>query len=189
MVDPQKGHFWVLKWKLKKKYSSYFSFVLALITIHRRTNVILISIFENAQKNIITCRKWPKRHFWHSITFFCPFSKIPTKRTPVRLLFLKLNQSRNTIENVWGGEFSSKTKKGTFWGVQNGTFWKSNFKIVFLRLYFNVKGSFVPIFTKKILKFGPLGIFEKENFDLCRKFGIGLIKSNLTFGFLTCSVR
>ena len=116
MVDPQKGHFWVLKWKLKKKYSSYFSFVLALITIHRRTNVILISIFENAQKNIITCRKWPKRHFWHSITFFCPFSKIPTKRTPVRLLFLKLNQSRNTIENVWGGSFLQKPKKALFGG-------------------------------------------------------------------------
>ena len=41
--------------------------------------------------------------------FFCAFSKILTKRTFVRLLFLKLIQSRNTKKKILEG-FSSKTK-------------------------------------------------------------------------------
>ena len=46
----------------------------------RRTNVLLVGIFENAQK----------RHFgrfWWLITFFCVFSKIMIKITFVCLLF------------------------------------------------------------------------------------------------------
>ena len=46
--------------------------------------------------------------FWRSITFFIAFSKIPTKRRFVRLLFSKLNQSRNTKKKKMLGFFSSK---------------------------------------------------------------------------------
>ena len=42
------------------------------------------------------CPKLPKWCFWQLIAFFHAFSKIPTKRTFVLLLFLKLNQSWNT---------------------------------------------------------------------------------------------
>ena len=42
-----------------------------------------------------------------------------------------------------------KNQKPTFLGVQNGTFKKSNLKFAFLRLFFNVKGSSMPIFIKK----------------------------------------
>ena len=38
--------------------------------INRRTNVILISIFKNAKKNVINCQKRPKWRFWRSRTFF-----------------------------------------------------------------------------------------------------------------------
>ena len=100
------------------------------------------------KKSIINCQIRPKWHFWQSITFFCVFSKIPTKRTFVHLLFLKLNQSQNTKKTFFGGVFF-KNQKRTFSGVQNGTFKKSNFKFVFLRLFFIVNGSFVPIFIKK----------------------------------------
>ena len=96
--------------------------------------------------------------------FFCAFSKIPTKRTLVRLLFLKMNQSRNTKKHFFGGVFF-KNQKHTFLGVQNSTFKKSNFKFVFLRLFINVKGSSLPIFPKKYLYLGPLEFFENENFD------------------------
>ena len=95
--------------------------------------------------------------------FFCGFSKIRTKRTFVRLLFLKLNQGRNRKKtNFWGGFLQNP--KTYFLGVQNGTFQKSNFKFVFLRLFFNVKGSSMPIFIKKILIFGPLEFYENEHF-------------------------
>ena len=127
---------------IKKK--SFFSFS---FWNNKHTNVILIKIFENAQKSVINRQKRPKWRFWRSITFFCAFSKIPTKRTFVRLLFLKLNQGRNTKKIFWGGFLQNQ--KCTFLGVQNGTFKKSIFKFVFLRLFFNVKGSFMPIFTKK----------------------------------------
>ena len=81
--------------------------------------------------------------------FFCAFSKLLTKGTFVRLLFLKLNQSWNTKKKIVGGVFF-KNQKRTFSGVQNGTFQKSNFKFVFLHLFFFVKGSSMPIFTKNI---------------------------------------
>ena len=48
-------------------------------------------------------------------TFFCAFSKIPTKRKFVRLLFLKLNQFRNTRNIFWGG-FLQKSKTHFFGG-------------------------------------------------------------------------
>ena len=99
--------------------------------------------------------------------FFCAFSKIPTKRTFVRLLFLKLNQSQNT-ETIFFGWGFFKHQKRTFSGVQNGTFKKSNFKFLFLPLFFNVQYKDLHAnFHKKILIFGPTGIFFNENFDLC----------------------
>ena len=49
------------------------------------------------------------------------FSKILTKRTFVRLLFLKLNQSRNMKKNFFLG-FFIKNQKHAFSGVRNGSF-------------------------------------------------------------------
>ena len=99
------------------------------------------------KQNIINCQKLPK---WS----ICAFSKVPTKRRFVRFL------CRNTKKTIFWGIFF-KNQKCTFLGVHNGTFLKSNFKFVFLNLLFNVKGSFKPIFPKKILIFGPPGIIWK----------------------------
>ena len=89
-------------------------------------------IFENAQKKVIDVKNTilavfggfrgtyksyspPKIVKMVSITFFRAFSKIPTKRKFVHLLFLELNQSRNTPKQILGA-FSSKTKNALFWG-------------------------------------------------------------------------
>ena len=60
--------------------------------------------------------------------------------------------------------FQQKPKTRFFGGPK----WKSlklNFEFVFLRLFFNVKGSFMPIFTKNInIYVDPLEFFENENF-------------------------
>ena len=115
MVDPQKRAFLSFEIKTQKKFSSYFSFVLAN---NRRTNVILIGIFENAQKKTLLTAKLG---FLTVNNFFCAFLKILTKRTFVPLLFLKLNQSQNTKKTYcWGVSF--KNQKHTFSGGQNGTF-------------------------------------------------------------------
>ena len=79
------------------------------------------SVFLKTQKKpLLTAKKTAKMAFLTVNNFFCAFSNIPTKRTFVRLLFLKLNQSQNKKNIFWGGFF--KNQKRTFSGVQNGTF-------------------------------------------------------------------
>ena len=48
-------------------------------------------------------------------SFFSAFSKITTKRTFVRLLFLKLDKSKNTKTNFYEG-FFFKNQKRAIWG-------------------------------------------------------------------------
>ena len=111
--------------------------------------------------------------------------------------------------------FISKFKNAYFWGSPNFfnnffflsfSFWNnrytnvllesnfenaSNFKFVFLRLFFYVRGSFVLTITKKYWYLSPLEFFKNENFDACSlvhrvhahpNFGFGLLKSCLTLG-------
>ena len=80
--------------------------------------------------------------------FFCAFSKILNKITFVCSLFLKLNQSRNMKNKFFLVVFLQKPKT-RFFGGKNKIVLKLKFKFVFLRLFFFVKGSFVPIFTNK----------------------------------------
>ena len=114
--------------------------------------------------------------------FFCAFSKITDlKNIYVSFVFKAELKPKHEEEKKFGGGVFFKNQKCTFTGVQNGTFKMSNFKFVFLHLFFNVKRSFMPIFTQKILIFVPPGIFWN--------FGIGLLKLYLIFGYLTCFVR
>ena len=78
-----------------KKFASYFWFVIVLKTIDAQ--MLFRSVFfKMHEEKVINFQKWPKRRFWQLITFFGAFSKILNKITIVCLLFLKLNQSRNT---------------------------------------------------------------------------------------------
>ena len=63
--------------------------------------------------------------------------------------------------------FFFKNQKHAFSRVKIKKFLNSNFKFVFLYLFFIVKGGFVPILTKKYLYFSPLEFFANENFDAC----------------------
>ena len=73
---------------------------------------------------------------------------------------------------------------------------KMLFRSVFLKTQKSYKPpkDFMPIFTKEYSYLGPLEFFENDNFaaralvgGARRKFGFGLLKSYLTFGYLTCS--
>ena len=131
------------------------------------------------KKTVINHQKWPKLCFWLSITFLY----VLKKRTFVRLLFLKLNQSRNMKNNFLGWGFSSK--KNLLFGGPKWYLLKSNFIFLFLRLFFNVKGSSLAIWQKNL---GPLEFFKKGKlWGTHQNFGIGLLKSFLIFGYLTCS--
>ena len=84
-------------------------------------------------------------------SFFSAFSKILTKKKKdicASIIFKAESKPKHEDKIFWGG-FFIKNQKRDFSGVQNGSFKNSNFEFVFLRFLFNVKGSFVPIFTKK----------------------------------------
>ena len=76
------------------------------LTTHRRSDLKLLgwcnaSLAITLATDFWSCgRRSPYPTIWWS--FFSAFSKIPTKRTCVRLLFLKLNQSQNTKKTFWG---------------------------------------------------------------------------------------
>ena len=121
------------------------------------------------------------------------FSKIPNKITIVCLLFLKLNQSRNTKKKFFLGVFLQKPKT-RFFGGENKIVLKLKFQIRISAFVLYCKRKLRINFHKKILIFKPPGIFWKwKIWRTCtgvrRNFGFGLLKSCLTFGQLTCSVR
>ena len=93
-------------------------------------------------------------------SFFSAFSKIPTKRTFVRLLFLKLNQSQNTTKNFFGGCFSLKTKNALFGGSKIVVF-KTQISNCFSEFVLLCKRKLHADFHKKIIIFRPPGIFLK----------------------------
>ena len=120
------------------------------------------------------------------------FSDSALKTIDAQMLFWSVFLKPKPKEHFLGF-FSSKTKNTLFGGSKIVVF-KTQISNFFLRLLFIVKGSFMPIFTKEYSYLGPLEFFENDNFaaralvgGARRKFGFGLLKSYLTFGYLTCS--
>ena len=95
--------------------------------------------------------------------FFCVFKNNDQKNICAYIVIKAKSKPKHEEKHFLRVFF--KNQKLFFSGVLNGTFLKSNFIFVFLRFFFNVKGSSMPIFIKKILIFGPPGIFVNVNFD------------------------
>ena len=115
------------------------------------------SVFIKKHKKVNYHQKQSKWRFWWLIAFLNA-----TIRTFVCLLFLKLNESQNMKNKFVCGGFLQKPKHG-FLGVQNSSFKNSNFKFVFLCLFFDVKRSFMPIFTKNINIEAPWNFLKMIN--------------------------
>ena len=96
--------------------------------------------------------------------FFCGFSKIPTKRTFVRLLFLKQNQSRNKKKIFFWG-FLQKPKTH-FFGGPKWYFLKVKFQICTSAFVLYCKRKLHANFHKKYKYLSPLEFLENENFDV-----------------------
>ena len=178
---------------------TFFNFFLCFSFWNNRCkNVLLVSIFENAWKKVINFQKPQKWHFVGLITFFGAFSKLPNKITFVCLLFLKPNQSQNRKEKFFLTVFIQKPKT-RFFGGQNKIVFKLKFQICIFAFVLFCKRKLLANFHKKILIFEPPGMFWKwKLWCACagarrprerRYFGFGLLKSYMTFGYLTCSVR
>ena len=87
--------------------------------------------------------------------FLCTF-----KNTNLKNNCASIEKLKHEDNCFWGVFF--KNQKHTFLGVKNGTFSKSNLKFVFLRLCINVKGSFMPIFTKNINIWAPWNFLKMK---------------------------
>ena len=94
-------------------YKFFFSFS---FWNNRDTNVLLVSIFENAWKKVINFQKWPKWHFWQLITFFwCVFKNTEQDNICVFIVFKAESQPKHEEKNFCGF-FSSKTQNLLCWG-------------------------------------------------------------------------
>ena len=80
---------------------------------NRHTNVILISIFENAQKKVLT-PKTTKMAFVTINNFIVRFQKYRSKEHLCVYCFKAESQPKHT-KNLLGG-FNFKTKNSLFWG-------------------------------------------------------------------------
>ena len=107
------------------------------------------------------------------ITFFCAFSKIPTKRTFVCLLFLKLNQSRNSKKVLFflGGGFLQKPKTHFFWGPK-WYFLKFKFQICISAFVLYCKRKLHANFQKKNLYLTPWNFFKIKTLTCVLKIRI-----------------
>ena len=73
---------------------------------NRHTNVIFISIFENAQKTVINRQKQLKWHFWQSIIFFCIFKNTDQKNICVTIVLKAESKPKHEETFLWGVFFS-----------------------------------------------------------------------------------
>ena len=137
LFDPQNSAFLSFETTTLKKLFFILSYCFSYKN-YSWTNVVLVIIFENALK-------MAKMAFLMN-NICCAFSKIPPKRKFVRLWFLLLNQSWNMKKKISLRVFLQKPKTLFFKGKKS--FLKLRFHI-FLHLFFNVKGSFMP-WTSKI---------------------------------------
>ena len=167
-----------MKQKPKHKYFLMFFFCVALKTNDTHTYVVLV-IFLNALKKVNNSKKLIKWHFWQLIAFFSAFSKILTKRTFMRQLFLKLNHSRNTKKTFFGEVFLKKPKNLLFGGFKIVVF-KPQILNCFSAFVLHAKGSFIPIFTKL---WGLLHVYFLLDLDLYKHISqfLRLWVSNFNF--------
>ena len=132
------------------------------------TQIFFQKFFENAQKTVIYLQKQLKLHQ----LFLCVFKITEHKNICVSIVQKAESGPKHTQQFFfWGGGFSTKTKNLLFRGSKMVlVLFKSNFKFAFMRLFFNVKGSCMPIFTKNII-FGPPGILRKCKTLTCVRWG------------------
>ena len=103
-------------------------------------------------------------------SFFSAFTKIPTKRTFVRLFFLKLNQSQN-IKNIflW---FFFKNQKRAFWGSKIVVY-KLKFQICFSAFVLLCKRKHHVNFHKKNINIqAPWNFLKKKTLPRAPKIWI-----------------
>ena len=136
--------FWILKKRTFKKFSAYFWFVIVVKTID--APMLFWSVFFKMHEK--------------KVLILGAFSKIPNKITIVCLLFLKLNQSRNTKKKFFLCVFLQKPKT-CFFGGKNKILLKLKFQICISAFVLYFKRKLHTNFQKNLLIFKSPGIFWK----------------------------
>ena len=159
---------------MKTKFFKVFYFKLQNALFRGSTNFFSSFFSDSALKTIdaqMLCRfvflktyKTPKTAKMECLTVNnfsqCVFKNTDQKNICASIVF-KAESKPKHEEKYFGGVFF-KNQKCTFSGVQNGTYFlKVKFQICIFAFVLYVKGSFMPIFIKKILIFGSPGMFLK----------------------------
>ena len=84
-----------------------------------RTNVLLVIIFENAQKKVIDCQKRHLGRFWLLITFFCALSQKNLSNNICASIVFKAKAKEKYEEKNCFTVFFQNSKKNLFWGSIN----------------------------------------------------------------------
>ena len=114
-MTPQKEHFFLLHIFFCFSFKNY-----------RLTNAILISIFENAQKPLLTAKNSQNGVFDGQLLFVCVFKNTNQKNICVFIVYKAESKPKLEEQISWGVFF--KNQKRTFSGVQkfhtkNINFW------------------------------------------------------------------
>ena len=105
--------------------------------------------FKMHSKKVNNCQKQPKWLFCRLIAFFqCVFKNTDEKDICASIVFKAEWKPKHEEKTFFGG-FSSKTKIALFQGSKIVVFKTKISNLFFLHLFFTVRGSFMPIFTKK----------------------------------------
>ena len=141
-MTPKKGIFKFWSKNHKQNFSSYLKIIDA--------QMLFWSVFlKTHKKTIIYRQKRPKWRFWQAITFYlCVFKNTDQKNICVFIVFKAESKPKQEEKNFVGG-FPLKTKNALFWWSKMVLFVSQVSNLYFSRLFFNVKGSSLPIFTKK----------------------------------------
>ena len=128
--------------------------------------------------------------------FFGAFSKIRNKITFMIYVFIVFEAESEPTETgrqiFWF--FFLQIPKALFFGGKNKVIFKLKFQTCIFAFVFYCKRKLRANFHKKILIFEPPGFFCKRKLgrvwsDAGGNFGFGLLKSCLTLGYSTCTVR
>ena len=141
-----------------------------------------LAVFKMHEKKLLIFKTAEMAFLAVNNFFWCAFKN--TKKKHACVHFFKSWIRAETRKKKYFGRVFYKNQKRTFLGVKIKYF----FQICMFAFVLYCKRKHHANFHKKYWYLRPLEIFKNENLMLeCRNFG--LLKSCLTFSYLTCSVR
>ena len=115
-MNPPKSEFLVFKENPQKKFFLLFRLSFRFINT-RRTNVLLVGIFENVQQKLLTIKTAIFGHFWRLKTIFVRFQNTDQNNMCVSIVFKA--KTKEKYEEIFFLQFLFQNSKMPFLGVNH----------------------------------------------------------------------